>query len=316
MNTFLFQQMLTYVADLPILEDWAEPRAFVNRIATAKPSDWLLPIVTCEAVGGAKNAAIPAMAAIALLQLSIILVDDILDEDPRGEHLLIGVGAASNQALALQAASHEAITYSSLSPQRQLASVQKLNQMALKTAFGQHLDTHLAASETNYWQLVANKSCPYFSLAFFLGAVCGGAELETSETFAKLGAIYGEIIQIQDDMSDVMATPVNPDWLQERLSLPILFAQSVDHPQKTRFLQLRSQILDPDALAEAQQIIVSCGAVSYCIDQVLQRYQKVQAIISNLEPAQAEVIFPVFTDLVEPIYDLFEDFDLPKPINL
>ena len=54
---------------------------------------------------GADDAiALPAVAAIACLQISIILVDDILDDDPRGAYHRLGAGRAANLGLAFQAA--------------------------------------------------------------------------------------------------------------------------------------------------------------------------------------------------------------------
>ena len=48
---------------------------------------------------------------------------------------------------------------------------------------------------------------------------------------------------------------------EDRLNLPILFATLVDHPEQACFTALRSDILRPDALAEAQGILFHCGAV-------------------------------------------------------
>ena len=65
---------------------------------------WKLPVIACQAAGESPEKAIPASAALACAQLSIILVDDMLDDDPRGEYRRIGYGNASNFANAFQAA--------------------------------------------------------------------------------------------------------------------------------------------------------------------------------------------------------------------
>ena len=82
----------------------------------------------------------------------------------------------------------------------------------------------------------------------------------------KLGGIYGEMIQIHDDMHDAMETPANPDWVQGRSPLPILFASLVSHPEQKRFLALVQNITEPAALQEAQDILIRWGAISYCAD--------------------------------------------------
>lgn len=308
--------MLHFAHTLPILGEWPEPKALLERIATAEPGDWLLPMHICKAVGGKPESAIAPMLAVACLQLSIILVDDILDEDIRGEHHRIGVGPASNQALALQSASIEAIMNSTMPATHKLAAIQRLNQTALQTSYGQHLDTHTVANESAYWRLVQHKSSPYFSLAFYLGALAGNGTNEIADHFATLGAIYGEIIQIQDDMSDAMTIPAGPDWLQERLSLPILFARSVDHPDRARFLHLYGSLPDTDALAEMQQILLRCGAISYCIHQLLQRHAQAALLVNSLQLVHEQVVKNLLADVLQPVRNMFSDLGIAEPEGL
>lgn len=79
------------------------------------------------------------------------------------------------------------------------------------------------------------------------------------------------MIQLHDDLNDTMAVPANPDWLQGRKPLPILFAQSVDHPDHARFQELCQDISNENALREAQDILIRCGGVSYCAGSVPHR---------------------------------------------
>ncbi len=60
--------------------------------------DWCLPILACTAIGGNAERAIPVAAAIGCIQVSIILIDDLLDKDPRGEYHTIGEAEAANSA--------------------------------------------------------------------------------------------------------------------------------------------------------------------------------------------------------------------------
>ena len=59
------------------------------------------------------------------------------------------------------------------------------------------------------------------------------------------------MVQIHDDLNDSLAVPANPDWTLGRAPLPILFAQVVNHPDRTRFHELRGVIAEPAALALA-----------------------------------------------------------------
>ncbi len=52
----------------------------------------------------------------------------------------------------------------------------------------------------------------------------GGATETTATRLGEVGALYGEMIQLSDDLNDVMEYPANVDWLQGRYPLPILRA--------------------------------------------------------------------------------------------
>lgn len=82
----LHDQVLTAFETLPCVEAWPELLNLFRRVAACKPQHWLLPVRACRAVGGSDEQAIPAALALACCHLSIILVDDMLDCDPRGEY--------------------------------------------------------------------------------------------------------------------------------------------------------------------------------------------------------------------------------------
>lgn len=311
----IYQSVLDLMCELPELKSWPEMDDLVRRAVARKAQDWQLPVAACQAVGGDPAQALPAVAAIAFAQCSIILIDDILDHDPRGEYHRLGEGAAANLASALQAAGLKVLQNNTAIPTIQVELLSNFNQMMLTTALGQSMDIHNPVDETAYWKLVKTKSSPFFSTAFYLGALLGGASIQTAERLGHLGKLYGETIQIHDDLGDTMAVPAGPDWLQGRTPLPILFALVVDHPDRERFLQLRQQATDPQALSEAQTILVRCGAFSYCIDQILERGKLASEMIAALALPGAAHIQTLFDELLQPVCDLFRSLEIDQPIR-
>jgi len=288
---------------------WPEMESLFKRAASSQPRDWQLPQLACEAVGGELEQAAPAIAAIACAQISIILIDDLLDADPRGEHQTLGLPAAANLAAAFQAAALEVISAKEGidDPAAKQAAWRSLNQMMLTTAFGQYLDIQNPADEAAYWKVVETKSAPFYGAAFHIGALVGDASIEIAEQLKQLGALYGEIIQIHDDMNDVMAKPANPDWMLGRSPLPILFAQSVDYPERDKFLQLRrvlQSVPDPEALAEAQLILIRCGAISYSLYELTRRHSAAQEMLNGLALCRRTGLELLFEDLIEPVKKL------------
>lgn len=294
-----------YLFDSPTIQEWPEIQALLERTSLRRPYYWQLPILACEAVGGEVGQALPGMAAIACLHTSILLLDDMLDADPKGEYHHLGQPATANMAAALQAIGLEAIARTPQPPANKLAMLQRLNQMMLTTALGQHWDVQNPQEEAAYWRVVRTKSAPFFGTALAIGALIGGAAQATVAQMEALGCLYGEMIQIQDDLSDVMATPANPDWLLGRSPLPILYAQTVPHPERVQFCKLRQTIADADALAEAQRILIRCGAISYATDQLLRRYGKAQTMLANLPCGCQDKLTVLFDAVMQPVQELF-----------
>lgn len=312
----LYTAAVEQLEGLPVLKIWPEPLDLLKRAASKKPRHWRLPILACAAVGGSRDLAMPLVTAIACLHKSIILIDDILDDDPRGEYHRIGEGAAANLAAALQAAGIEVICQCQSDPVTKLAAIRSLNQMMLKTASGQHMDIKNPQDEDAYWGLVRTKSSPFFGAALHIGALFGGADPKIAVQIEKFGHLYGEMIQIHDDLNDTMETLANPDWTQGRAPLPILFAQIVDHPERARFIALKKDIFAPNALAKAQTILIRCGAISYCIDQLLRRVQVAREILTITPLARPEKLAGLLADVVEPVKNLFTEIGLEHPETL
>ena len=137
-----------------------------------------------------------------------------------------------------------------------------------------------------------------------------GAAPRAAGQLRELGALYGEMIQVHDDLNDSMLVPANADWLQGRFSLPILFARSVPHPARERFVQLCGQVADPQALAEAQEILIQCGAVSYCVEQLLTKYQSMQTMLAALPPRARDEMESLAQEVIAPVWKLFEEIEV------
>ena len=307
----IYSRIIEVFADIPHVKEWKEVQTLFQRVASNRPGHWLLPLKVCEAVGGDQKRALPAVLAVACSHIGIILVDDMLDADPRGEHLRVGEGAAANMASALQSAALTVISSCELAADVKLLALESVNEMFMATSIGQYWDVNsIVADEDIYWKIARAKSSPFFGAAFQIGAVMGGASAEVSSQVRELGRLYGEMIQIHDDVNDSLAVPAKPDWDDGRAPLTILFAQLVDHPQRRRFEELRPHVRDSSkVLEEAQEILIRCGAVSYCIHQLLQRYDLVKGILSGLAIEQRDILGKIFDDVVQPVFSLFQEMD-------
>ena len=261
--------------------------------------DWELPVRACLSVGGQRSDALAIAASVACLQISIILADDILDDDPRGAHRSLGQGPASNMDLALQSASFRLLDFVPKKAKEKNKLRNTLAEAALATAFGQHLDIQNLASEEEYWKVVKAKSTPFYAATLKLGSIAGGGNDLISDGLFDLGVIIGEIIQLEDDLEDALAVPANADWLQGRNNLLILFARTAPHENKERFKKLILDVKDPSILKEAQHILIKSGAVSYCAYQLTQRFRLSLDTLDKLllpNPAPLEEILHAYAN--------------------
>ncbi|HEY5574930.1 MAG TPA: polyprenyl synthetase family protein [Anaerolineales bacterium] len=307
---------LELLLELPVIKAWPDMQQILRGTAFKKPRDWKLPVIGCQAVGSRIEDAIPAVAAVACLQISIILIDDLLDNDLRGEHHRLGVPQTANLAASFQAAGLEAALKSEAEPAIKMAVLECLVQMLQTTCLGQNLDVQNLVDEEDYWRLVRTKSSPFFATALGIGSLLGGAKATTANHLNHFGRIYGGMIQIHDDLNDVMAVPANSDWLLCRSPLPILYSKVVDHPDRETFFELLKVIPDPAALTEAQTILIRCGAVSYCLDQILRRYQTAHRILGTMSLYRKEGLEDLLDDVIEPVKKIFEFAGLQPSADL
>jgi geranylgeranyl pyrophosphate synthase len=309
----IYRAAADLILNRPLLQDWLEIREMIEFACNRTPHAWRLPVIACEAVGGNANDALPAVAGIACMQISIILIDDMLDDDPRGVYRRLGAAATTNLASALQAAGLEVVALCHASKPQKLAAILEMNHMVLTTAWGQELDIQNPTSEEAYWNLVHTKSSPFFGAALYAGAVLGSATKDQAEAIKRFGYIYGEMVQIHDDLNDAMETPASPDWLQERSSLPILYAQIVEHPDREKFMELRHRSMDPISLREAQSILIRCGAVSYGIHLLLQKRKLAQETLNLVDFYQRTGLENLIEEVIRPVMKMFEAIGMEYP---
>ena len=296
----IFEAVVEYVKENDLFSEWADMLEIFEKVAVKQPTGWDIVYSSCLGVGGQFEQAVPGVTSIACMQIAILILDDILDKDPHGIYHEIGPGRAANMASSFQSAGILALMEENYPVEVKLAAVESMNAVMGATALGQEMDVQKVENESDYWDVVRKKSSPYCKAALHVGAAVGGASFEVSEQVRGLGEVYGELLQIHDDLKDTLATPAGSDWVNWHPALPILFAQVVDHPNRTRFMELRGNIEDPDALREAQTILIRCGAFSYCLDQIILRYKMALSQLDEINLVDSSNLKKLFEDMAEP----------------
>ena len=281
-----------------------------------KPRSWLLPELACRAVGGDVSVVLPVIAAVACCHISIVLVDDILDDDPKGLYQRLGTGVAANLALAFQSVAYRIVQEMNVETAVQQQILATITHLNLKTAYGQHLDVQEQVSEEHYWATVAAKSTPYYEAGFFLGALVGGANETLTSQLRQFGVLIGKIIQVSDDLADAYQTPAGPDWRRGTGNLAIVYARLADHPDRNRFEELLPQIEQLPMLEEAQQILLQSGATSYCIYHLLQLAREARAILDGCTLEEPMLLQQFLAERIAHLFELLQANGMPLPSEL
>jgi geranylgeranyl diphosphate synthase type I len=279
-------------------------------------SVWEYPGAACAAVGGNPQAAIPGAAAVLCSLISIHLVDDILDDEPGGLFRSLGEGRTANLALAFQAAAHRLLEDARVEAPAKAALQARLAQMALATAAGQDLDTVEVPDEAGYWQVIEAKTPPLFSAALALGAILGHADAETVAGLEEFGRLLACFIQVSDDLSDALKTPAGADWSRPSNNLALLYVSRVDHAERARFLELMASVQEPAKLAEAQDILLRSGAISYCVFKTIEFWRSACVQLARLHLATADPLKALLTANFRPVNSLFTVLGVEIPAEL
>jgi len=302
----MYQKISQYLQDDEFINPWPDLMQFILRIINEKPKHILIPGLIASAYGGEESQQVMANAALTLLFGAIVSVDSILDGDEVGPMAELSGGELSNMSLGLAGWAAHVLRQLSDRPRIYKEGIETISRLLYQVSFGQALDSGNPETEEAYWELAMMKSGAFFSGAFTLGGLVGGASAADLTRLSALGQYYGVMLQIHDDLRDALEVPANSDWLNGRYTLPILFAHLVDHPERERFEALRMQVMDAQKLEEVQTILVRSGALSYGLYQIQQLDEQVALEMEGLSTANDHDLRRMFTELVQPVEQLLE----------
>lgn len=309
MNTNHYYDVIKQLIwELPVVQKWSIIADLVDQSCGGKPLEMQLPFVMCDLECGEPLRAAPGVAAIVLTQVSIILVDDILDDDPRGLYHEIGAGQAANLALACQTAAFDLLTMTDCSDAAKVALCETISAINSQTALAQRDDTNNTdGDEMAYWRIMAAKSAPFYAGSAQMGAILGRATAERRELYYDFGHLYGRIVQLHDDLKDAMTTPAKPDWQRPNNNLLMLYAKTAAHPQRERFLRLLDQVTyDPIALREAQQIIIQSGALGYFAYHLTQLHKESKKLVAKFPNPEHHQVQKILSGFMAPLTHMQE----------
>lgn len=223
----------------------------------------LLCMLTCEAVGGLVEHALPAAAAIELVHNFSLIHDDIEDNSETRRHRTtvwklwgmphgINCGDGMFSAALLWLASLQARGVSS---ERALQAQRIMLETCLKLTEGQYLDmefeTQMDVDMDGYLWMIGRKTAALIACAAHLGALLGGAGEDVIAAYARFGENLGLAFQVIDDIlgiwgrEDETGKSAKNDILTRKKTLPIVYVLQDPELQVLYAHELSEEEVDP-----------------------------------------------------------------------
>jgi|SRR3990172_2132763 len=247
-------------------------------------------LLTCEALGGNREKALPAAAAIELVHNFSLIHDDIEDRDRvrRGRPTVWALWGSA-QGINVGDGMHTLANVAALGLRSRgvhdnavISVLDVLNGAVLELCEGQYLDLmnepRKDVTVDEYLNVISRKTAALIECATHCGAILATADAETQVKFARFGRMVGLAFQIRDDVLGVISPEKlgkkgASDILRRKRNLPYLMA--LDHSPKARRLLAiyRQRHLTKSDEKEVLAIFGEAEVYSHC-REVAQKYEQ------------------------------------------
>lgn len=242
----------------------------------------LLATISCEAVGGKADAAVPFGVALEMVHNFTLVHDDVMDEDDtrRGiktVHAAYGVPEAILSGDALFARAFELALDSEVGDPELVKLVEILARSVRLLAEGQQMDMDFEdareVTSEQYMKMIELKTAVLYQAAAQGGAVVGKATSSQEKALAEYGRLIGLGFQIWDDVLDLRSDqatfgkPVLNDIRNGKKTLIVVQAlEDLKGNQRTEFLSiLGKKNASNKELTRARDILDEVGAIDHAV---------------------------------------------------
>jgi len=192
-----------------------------------------LSVASCKAVGGDPEEAVAVSAALIALGFSVRIFDNLFDRDKEGLWESIEPERTWNYASTVQNISYAIISKSTIKNDLKHRINQCIIDAFFAIAAGQDRDiAGVTHSEEEYWLTVELKSAYVYATACETGAIAGTENEAYINSCRAFGRHLGRSMQILNDMESIWCSKGESDLEHNKITLPVLYGLSVDHPDK------------------------------------------------------------------------------------
>lgn len=258
--------------------------------------------ISCQEGGIVFDEIVPVAAGIEMIQLSTLIIDDILDESPlrnnkpsifarEGAKACLAIGTIMS-LIGLRLIADGLKKNQNL--KNNIAVVQLFSQTHANIYVGQYLDLrfegNISVGEDQYLDMISRTTACFIQAPLVAGAMLWNACPEMIKTLEKVGLSLGMAYQIRDDVIDVigdsecMGKPIGGDVRRRKMRLPLIQAlQELSGEKKQKLADLlQTASLSDGALSEALNLISESGSIDYCISKTKEYCERAADAINML----------------------------------
>ena len=296
-------------------DNLAEASVYLTR-AGGKMLRPALTLITAEAVGGKREYARKAGAAIELIHTFSLIHDDIMDQDDmrRGMpsvHKVWGDDVAILAGDTLFSKAFEIIICSKgTSSEQNNKALATVADACVKICEGQALDMgfeeRFDVDEDEYMEMIFKKTGALIAAATKAGAIMGGADDETVNALYEYGRMIGTAFQIQDDYLDVISDekdlgkPVGSDIAKGKMTLMVVKAlaesEGEDHDRLLEILKEENS--SQENVQEAIDLFNKYGSIEYAHNLALENVDGAKKVLEILPDSEAKQMLIALADFV------------------
>ena len=257
-----------------------------------------------------------AMAALELLDSSLLIVDDILDHASRRMgrqtiHETWGKGNAMMLAIMLKSVSTFSLVRSSRTNELDSFQIAELLEFFERTHTEMYVGEYLDLEYENkalgdvdidkYLEVIRRTTGLHFEMAIATGAMLAKAAKEQLKDLSKIAVRLGTILQIRDDFIDyvdaehIINKPPFGDFLRKKKRLPLLLAYKLFPNEIARLLK---SPLDSRSKRELQLIVSEPQLRKKAVEIVERIYSDTDALLERIQSPVSRDLLMQFSNLV------------------
>jgi len=273
----------------------------------------LLVLLSCEAVGGGKEDAIHAGAALEILHNFTLVHDDIMDHAPsrRGRptvHKKWDNNVAILAGDALLALAYRALLRTPSSRIREISKVftEGVVEVCEGQAFDKEFEDDTNVGVADYLRMIQKKTGKMVAAATEIGGLIGNAQPEHLKALRRYGERTGRAFQVQDDLLDITADEeefgkkIGSDLIEGKKTYLLLMAlknaKGRDRQKLARVF--RNGGISKREVKEFRNIYEETGAIRSARQRIAEDIRGAQKDILRLPATEARGMLAWLTDML------------------